>query len=192
MIKFPAIIISLAVAPGFVSAQVPCPAERICSTLGFSFEAPVEPAWRTEFGSSVIQFQRVLDPSRATMHAGAIEGRTASLYGTGEELVAKVRGLKSRWGSDGRYRNIRESFEVEAGLVTCVRYKMAAEDTQARSRGAQPFLPLLSVGRFCLHPQDRRNAVDLYYSIRSSPDYDITKLVAEGEALLSSLKFSSQ
>lgn len=94
MIKFPAIIISLAVAPGFVSAQVPCPAARICSTLGFSFEAPIEPTWKTEFGSSAIQFQRVLDPGRATMHAGAIEGRTASLYGTAEELVARSLGKR--------------------------------------------------------------------------------------------------
>jgi hypothetical protein len=178
-------------AAGSASAQGVCPESRICSTLGFSFEPPNGSKWRTGFGTTVIQFYRTLDPFRATMHAGAVEGQTRGTYGSADELVVFVRGMKSQWGSDGRYRNIKELYTVEGEQSNCVRYRLYAEDTGANSRGAYPSLPLLSVGRFCLHPKVRTHAVDLYYSIRHAPDFGVVELEAEGEALLGSLQFTS-
>ena len=123
------------------------------------------------------------------MLAGAVEGQTRGTYGSADELVAFVRGKKSQWGSDARYRNIEESYAVEGEQSNCVRYRLYAEDTQAKARGAYSSLSLLSVGLFCLHPRMRKHAVDLYYSIRHAPDFGVVELEAEGEALLSSLQF---
>jgi len=124
------------------------------------------------------------------MQAGAVEGQTARTYGGADELAESVRTMKSQWGADGRYRNIKETYEVEGEQGNCVRYRLYAEDTQAKGRGAHPSLPLLSVGRLCLHPRARKHAVDLYYSIRSAPDFATADLETEGEALLGSLQFS--
>lgn len=179
------VVAAVVIGMGAATAQGTCPGTRICSTLGFSFEPPAGPQWKT-----AIQFLRALDPSRATMQAGAVEGQTARTYGGADELAESVRTMKSQWGADGRYRNIKETYEVEGEQGNCVRYRLYAEDTQAKGRGAHPSLPLLSVGRLCLHPRARKHAVDLYYSIRSAPDFATADLETEGEALLGSLQFS--
>lgn len=45
------------------------------------------------------------------------------------------------------------------------------------------------LGRFCTHPQNPYTAVDIYYSTRNVPGYDVTDLSAEGDAFLGSLAF---
>jgi hypothetical protein len=157
--------------------------------LGFSFEPPDGLLWKTTFDKTAIQFSRKLDPNLATMYAGAVEGQTSGSYNSADELVAFVRKMKSAWGSDGRYQNIKESYKVEGEQSNCVRYRLYAEDTRANVPGVASWLPLLSNGIFCLHPRSRKNAVDLFYSIRRTPSFATADLEAEGESLLRSLKF---
>ena len=171
-------------------AQEACPSSRICSTLGFSFEPPPAPAWRTEFGRNAIQFHRALDPKVVSMHAGAVEGKMSESPRGSEELVALVRKMKSKWGTDGRYANVKEAYVVETEHDGCVLYTQYAEDTGANNRVLHSFLPMQSVGRFCLHPRQPLHAVDLYYSVRSVPGYSTAELEREGEVLLRSLKFT--
>lgn len=177
-------------AAGSVAAQGTCPASRICSTLGFSFQPPAGSAWKAEVGREAPGFRRTTNPGQASMYAGAIEVRNNALSGDKDALVSFVRGKKSVWGSDGRFRNVKESYAIEGAHGHCVRYRQTAEDTRAKGQGGNPSLRLLNVGRFCLHPTDRANAVDLFYSIRHAPDFAIGELEAEGESILDSLRFS--
>jgi hypothetical protein len=185
-----AIVLVFGLAALEAGAQQACPSSRICSTLGFSFEPPAAPTWTTEFERNAIQFFRVLDPAVVSMHAGAVEGKMSENLGSPEELVAFVRRLKSKWGPEGRYANVKETYVIEAANDSCVRYMQHAEDKGANNRGRHSFLPIQNVGRFCLHPRQRMHAVDLYYSVRSVPGYGTAELQREGEALLRSLEFS--
>lgn len=126
-----------------------------------------------------------------TFYAGAIEGPLGASLPDNESLLTFVRSKKVDWSIDDRYVNTSSSFDVEAGEGPCVRYALSADDRWAKNRGSYEALPMRVSGRFCLHPQDRSVAVDIYYSIRSVPSFDTSGMVMEGEAFLRTLQFSS-
>lgn len=163
--------------------------QRVVSTLGFSFVPPQGPNWSEQFGKNQSTYLKKTDPAIVSFYAGALEGKLRSQLTDKDALVAFVRSKKDQWGNDSRYSNISTSFQIEEKNDSCVRYRMAAHDRDAKNKGSNPFLLMQAVGRFCVHPQDRANAVDMFYSIRHVPIFDPGKLSTEGETFVQSLAF---
>jgi len=166
--------------------------ERVFSSYGFSFLPPQATNWRERFGQNEITYLKQTDPKTVSFYAGAIDGNLRSTLSSKEALIAFVRSKKDNWGNDGRYSNTSSSFQIEAQQQSCVRYRTSAHDRNAKNKGSHEFLFLQVVGRFCLHPQDRTVAVDIYYSTRHVPKFDPKDLFSEGEGFLQSLQFSAQ
>jgi hypothetical protein len=161
---------------------------RVVSTLGFSFLPPMGSDWKEQFESQQITYLKRTDPAKASFYMGALEGKLRSKLATTEELVAFVRAKKDQWGTEGRYSEPETSFAVEDGDKSCVRYRMKGNDRNAKNKGEHDFLVVLAVGRFCVHPKDRSNAVDIYYSARYAPTFDPKALIADGETFVQSLR----
>lgn len=164
--------------------------ERVFSTEGYSFLPPQGSNWHEEFGKNEILYTKQTDIQDVTFYAGAVERKVISSLPNKDALVAFARLKKNEWGDDGRYANISSTFKVEAEQESCVRYWLSANDRKAKNKGGHEFLVMIAVGRFCLHPQDRTAAVDVFYSVRHVPQFDPRDLMAEGEEFLKSLQFS--
>jgi hypothetical protein len=143
-----------------------------------------------KFGETEIIFQKVTDPTAVSFFAQAIETRFSAPQSTEDELVAFVRSRKEDWGSEGeRYSDRSSTIAIEAHEKSCVSYRVSAHDHHATNKGDHPFLILLTVGRFCLHPRNRSAATDVLYSVRHGPTFDARALINEGESFLRSLQF---
>ncbi len=170
-------------------AGLPNDRRRVVSTLGFSFLPPQGPSWSEQFETHQITYLKQTDPSLASFYAGAVEGRLRSSLTTKDELVAFVRSKKDQWGDGDRYSSISTSFQVEEKNDSCVRYRLSAHDRDAKNKGKREFLAMQAVGRFCTHPQNKRAAVDVFYSVRHVPSFDPKDLISEGETFLQGLEF---
>ena len=168
--------------------------QRIFSTHGFSFLPPQQSGWLEKFEKHQITFQKVTDPATVSFYTQAIEGKfpETETPSTESELVAFVRSKKDDWGPDkGLFTNQSSSIAIEESEKSCVSYRVSAHDRATKHKGHHEFLVLHTVGRFCLHPQDRTAAVDIYYSVRHIPNFDATALFDEGEAFVKSLQFQT-
>lgn len=166
-------------------------AERIFSSTGFSFLPPRGSNWTEDFGENQILYVKQTDVETVSFYAGALEGPLSSKLADKEALIAFVRSRrKDEWGEPGRYSDTVSKFHIEEEQEACVRYSLSAKDRGAKNLGKRDFLLMLSVGRFCLHPEDRTVAVDIYYSVRHAPQFDPRALVAEGDEFLEGLRFS--
>ena len=188
-----AVVTAVSALPTRASDFVPLKSrDRIFSTLGFSFLPPQGTNWREQFGKNEITYLKQTDPRAVSFYVGAIEGKLRSALLSKEALIAFVRSKKDQWGNDGRYANMSSSFQIEDRNDSCVRYRLSAHDRNAPNRGSHEFLLMQVTGRFCLHPQSRETAVDIYYSARHVPRFDPKGLTIEGEEFLQSLQFSAQ
>lgn len=163
--------------------------ERISSSNGVSFQPPQGYEWEEHFRENEIVYLRKTDFQKVSFYVGVLEGKLRTKLLSDTDLLAFVRSKKNQWGTDGRYSNISTSFEVESDNETCVHYRMLAHDFGAKNRGSEAFLVMQTNGRFCLHPQDRTSAVDIYYSVRYLPTLDPRDLVSDGEIFVRSLQF---
>ena len=194
--RFIAMTVAAAIA-GLAVAAVPSEPsplqyrQRVSSTHGFSFLPPQGSNWLEQFGQDEITYLKQTDPKTVSFYAGTLEGKLQSTLPTKEALVAFVRSKKDRWGNDGRYTNTSSSFQVEDKNESCVRYQLSTHDRGAHNKENHDFLVMKATGRFCLHPQDRTAAVDIYYSVRYVPQFDPAALIAEGEEFLQGLQFSA-
>jgi hypothetical protein len=165
-------------------------ADRIHSSNGFSFLPPQGSGWTEEFGESEILYLKQTDERTVSFYAGALEGRLVSLVDTDAALLAFVRAKKDQWGVNGRYFDTSSSFRIEEQQSSCVRYSLAASDRGAKNREGLSFLTMQVFGRFCVHPENRTTAVDVYYSVRRPPSLDVRPFLVEGETFLDSLQFA--
>jgi hypothetical protein len=162
-------------------------AERIFSSTGFSFLPPQDRGWTEEFSQNEVTYLKQTDLEQVSFYVGAIEGITRAALTDEAELVAFVRNKKDMWGPDGRYSETTGRFRVEAQRRSCVRYTLTAKDHGAANKGKHAFLLMTATGRFCLHPDDRTAAIDIFYSARHIPTFDPRSLIAEGERFLEGL-----
>ena len=165
--------------------------DRIHSSNGFSFLPPQGSGWTEEFGKSEITYLKQTDQRAFSFYAGALEGAIASQVDTDAALLAFVRAKKEQWGVDDRYFDISSSFKIEEKNRSCVRYSLVGNDRDAKDKEGFAFLTMQAFGRFCVHPENRATAVDLYYSVRHPPGFDARSFLVEGETFIDSLQFSS-
>jgi hypothetical protein len=190
-----ALIMLLTIAMGCArseeEANRPRPdADRIHSSNGFSFLPPQGSDWTEKFGESEILYLKQTDQRTVSFYAGALEGRIVSQVDTDAALLAFVRAKKDQWGVDGRYFDTSSSFRIEEQQRSCVRYSLAASDRGAKNKERLAFLTMQVFGRFCVHPENRTTAVDVYYSVRHPPSFDARPFLVEGETFLDSLQFA--
>ena len=166
--------------------------QRVFSNHGFSFLPPQQSGWLEKFGESEITYFKQTDPAVVSFYMQAIEGEYPAAPSTEAQLVAFVRSKKDDWGpEEGRYSNTSSSIVIEESEKSCVSYRVSAHDRAATNKGNHEFLVLHTAGRFCLQPQTRSAAVDIFYSVRHVPNFDATALFAEGESFLKSLQLQT-
>jgi len=182
------VVLGCAPSTGEVNRSGLHAAKRVQSSTGFSFLPPKGSSWTEEFGRNEILYLKRTN-NEVSFYAGALEGRITSSLEDKDALIAWVRSKKDQWASDGRYSNTSSSFHIESQQNSCVRYSLSANDHGAPEEGRHDHLLMRAVGRFCMHPEDRGVAVDIYYSARHAPDVDVRSLLAEGEEFLDSLQF---
>ncbi|MFT3805444.1 hypothetical protein [Arenimonas sp.] len=192
----PALLIVLAAGCSLLSEASP-PAsvqgrDRVTGANGFSFQPPTGDDWTETLEEQQVTYFKKLDPGQASLFFGAIEGPLKSEMPTQDSLVSFVRSRKDNWGSEGRYTDVVASIAVEPSQPSCVRYDMIAHDHAAKNKGDLAYLVMRTVGRFCLHPDDRSVGLDIFYSVRYIPTLDPATLIAEGDAFLASVKFESR
>lgn len=165
--------------------------QPIHSTLGFSFVPPSGSDWYEKFGEKGITYLKKTNPRYLSFYAGAIEGEMRTAIADNDELLDFVKSKKDQWGSKtGRYRNVSSKFMVAENIGPfCVDYELLAEDLKAKNLGNNEFLIMTVRGVFCLHPNNKGHAVDIYYSVRSIPALDFSSLMEEGEGFVRSLQF---
>jgi len=165
----------------------------IHSTLGFSFAPPSGHGWYEKFGATEIIFFKNTNPTNLSFYTGVVEGKMQTVLADNNDLLKFVKAKKDQWGSDtGRYRNITSKFLVAENVgLFCIGYELSAEDHKAKNLGANKFMILRTKGVFCLHPKNKRHAVDIYYSARHIPAFDYISLMNEGETFIKSLHFIS-
>ena len=168
--------------------------EQIHSTLGFSFVPPAGTNWYEKFEESKITYLKKIESKSLTFYAGVLEGQMRSNLSDDDNLLNFVKSKKDQWGKDGgRYRNTSALFTKKEEIGPfCIGYQLAAEDHKALNLDGEKFLQLSANGIFCLHPLNKMNAVDIYYSARSLPSAETDYLNNEGNNFLSSLKFISK
>lgn len=153
-------------APKKTAADTPIrQAERIFSTTGFSILPPQGDGWTEDIGKNQVTYLKQTDPDMVSFYAGALEVPLSSGLADREALVAFVRSKKDDWGEDSRYSDTVSAFHIEEEQETCVRYSLSGKDQVASNLGTRAYLPILATGRFCLHPEDRTVAIDIYYSV---------------------------
>lgn len=194
--KFIAVAVATVVAGLAVAAAPSEPSplqsqQRVSSAYELSFLPPQGSNWFEQLGENQITYFKRTDPKTVSFYAGTLVGKLRSKLSTKEVLVAFVRSKKDQWGNDGRYSETSSSFQVEDKNESCVRYQLSAHDLGANNKAGHDFLMMQTTGRFCVHPQDRTVAVDIYYSVRHVPQFDPKDFIAEGEAFLQSLEFAT-
>jgi hypothetical protein len=193
--KFIAVAIATVLAELAVAATPPDfsplrDRQRIHSTHGISILPPQGSDWLEQFGENQISYLKQTDTKTVSFFAGALEGTLQSKLLTKEALLAFVRSKKDKWGNDGRYSDTSSSFQVESENESCVRYQLSAHDRGAINKADHNFLVMETFGRFCVHPQDRTVAVDIYYSVRHVPQFAPKDFIIEGEDFLQGLQFA--
>lgn len=163
---------------------------RVHSSNGFSFLPPQGSDWTEEFGKNEILYLKQTDQRALSFYAGALEGSIVSQVDTDAALLAFVRTKKEQWGVDDRYFDTSSSFKIEEQHSSCVRYSLMANDRDAKNKEGFSFLTMQAFGRFCVHPENRATAVDLYYSVRHPPGFDARPFIVEGETFIDSLQFA--
>ena len=166
--------------------------QRISSTTGFSFLPPQADGWSEEAGqgpNQVLYFKQT-DLKEVSFYAGALEGQLAPTFSDEEAFVEFVQSKKDVWGDDKRFADVASQFYIEDEQRSCVRYSLSAKDGHANNIGPHAYMVMLAAGRFCQHPSNKTSSVDIYYSVRHAPNYEVTDLVAEGEAFLNGLEFA--
>jgi hypothetical protein len=165
--------------------EAPAPSGRIPSTAGFSFAAP---AGDWTFDGNGTWLKRA-DPAKVSFFVQA-DGGPLGTAADEATLLRIVRERISARSEDGSGRYSDTAIEtVPVPDQPCVRYRVSQQDHGANNAGRHDAMALLSRGVFCVNPDDRREAIDLVYSIRHVPGFDATKLIAEGDAVLDSLRY---
>lgn len=181
------------VAASCVCAATPGPALQgsapVYSTLGFSFRPPGGTDWTESFGRNQISYTKTTDPRLLTFYTGVLEVKLSTPLPDAEALLAFVRKEKDQWGSDGRFTDISSRFFAEPAHGSCVRYRIQANDRAANNPAGRQLMFMQVSGRFCTHPHNPETAVDIFYSVRHVPGYDVETLNAEGDAFLEGLAF---
>lgn len=197
--RVPALLLALSAAAlalpsGAVGSDAPLrERSRVTGKLGFSFLPPQHGQWlERDAKAGVAYYYKGGEVRQATFLLRAREGRVTPDLSAPGALLAFVQARPIAMADGARYANLSSSYEIDAQQPNCVRYRHSAHDTQAANRGSNGHLLQQDAGWFCLHPQDRRAAIDIAYSVRHAPDHDPTPLALEGERFLSNLKFLPQ
>jgi hypothetical protein len=170
---------------------LPVPEGRLRSTEGYSIQPPTGDDWTQEGASTETMWFKNTDVARVSFLTGAAEQPLASPLTDDDALLAFARKLTAMAGDDrsGRYSGLKTQYAIAADQPSCVDYRIESLDHGARNIGGHDALTMITRGRFCVHPDDRKAGVDLFYSIRHAPGVDIEAMTAEGEAFLRSLVF---
>ena len=187
-----------------VLLAVSCPASDIggtpllnrdprISSLGFSFIPPPGAHWLEKYGESSIKYLKKIDPTNGTLFTSATELHTQQRYPTPDAFKEYIRNKRKPNEVPSRYTNPLTSYALESGIAPfCVRYHEQYEDRGAKNLNGRDFLIVLNHGLICLHPDNPKVGVDIYYSYRYPPNVKDEGLIHEGEEFVNSLKMLPQ
>jgi hypothetical protein len=159
------------------------------SSLGFSFIPPPGTNWLEEFGENQITYIKKMEPIDGTLFGTVTELQTQQTFPTPDALKHYITNKRKSNTTPPRYANTKTSYSLQPGIAPfCVRYLEQFEDWGAKNLYGRSFLVIMNHGLICLHPDNPKVLVDIYFSYRYPPDNKDKKLISEGEELINSLK----
>lgn len=159
------------------------------SSLGFSFIPPPGTHWLEKYGESSMNYFKKTNPTNGTLFTSATELHTQQGYPTPEVFKEFIKNKRNPNEVPPRYTNAITSYTLESGIAPfCVRYHEQYEDRGAKNLYGRDFLIVLNHGLICLHPDNPKVGVDIYYSYRYPPNDKDEGFIHEGEEFVNSLK----
>ncbi|MEE4314924.1 MAG: hypothetical protein V2J11_10510 [Desulfofustis sp.] len=164
------------------------------STLGFSVLPPPGQGWYERVNRDSLFYVKKVDSDTYSIASRATEVHFSEEFPEINDFLAHVKERKLISVDPSLIRNVRLSFDVSEKSERCVRYRQCYEDHRAEGShelSAQPFTIVSNTGLICVHPDNDRLGIDLFYQERQSSGKPAPSFASEGESFLASLSFLS-
>ncbi|MBE0583872.1 MAG: hypothetical protein IH612_08900 [Desulfofustis sp.] len=164
------------------------------STLGFSVLPPPGQNWYEKVNRDSLFYFKKMDSDIYSIATRATELHFSQQFPEQADFLAHVKGRKEISVDPSLITNVRLTFDVSKKSDRCIRYQQSYEDHRAEDSSASPSLPYTMVsntGLICVHPDNDRIGIDLFYQERQAAGKPARSFANEGESFLNSLSFLS-
>lgn len=163
------------------------------SSLGFSITPPAGAGWFEKLNNDSLYYLKKITPKDYSIYTKATEIHIPETDASMDRFLQFVKSVKQLNSASSDYRNISTNYAVDSELSPlCVRYSQNFEDHGDKNLRRDDFIRTRKIGLMCMHPDALVNGVDMFYVesyLQSSASGNPSNR-AEGEAFLSSLKFT--
>jgi hypothetical protein len=162
------------------------------STLGFSVIPPPGRNWYERVNRDSLFYFKKMDSDTYSIATRATELHFSRQFPGINDFLAHVKGRKLISTDPSSIRNVRLTFDVSKKSDRCIRYQQCYEDHRAEDPSASPSLEFTLVsntGLICIHPDNDRIGIDLFYQERRAAGKPAQSFADEGESFLSGLSF---
>ncbi len=164
------------------------------STLGFSVLPPPGRGWYERVNRDSLFYFKKLDSDSYTIASRATELHFSQEFSGINDFLAHVKARKLISVDPFLIRNVRLFFDTSEKSQKCIRYRQRYEDHRtdgSSGLSAQPFTIVSNTGLICVHPDNHRLGIDLFYQERQAAGVPAQSFASEGESFLASLSFLS-
>ena len=161
------------------------------STLGFSITPPPGSDWYEKLQDDSLFYVKINDlHTRYVILTEAREVHLKKNIGSLAEIESYVEREKKKDIESPHYKQQNISVHNEdSPAEECVRYNQYYQDHGLQGLKKGSYVNVDTHGLFCLHPDNRKVAIDINYVEKSLSNVQVTAYSSEGETFLASLKF---
>lgn len=164
------------------------------STLGFSVLPPPGRGWYERVNRDSLYYVKKMDSDTYSIASRATELHFTEEFPGINDFLAHVKERKRISVDPSLIRNVRLFFDVSETSKSCIRYRQRYEDHRSEGShelSAQSFTNVSNTGLICVHPDNDRLGIDLFYQERKASGKSAQSFASEGESFLASLSFLS-
>lgn len=162
------------------------------STLGFSVRPPHGGNWFEKIDPNSIIYYKQTSSDTYAIITRAIELRFPVQFSNYDDFFSYARKSKRLTKDSAQIKNVLVSFDRDQQSDNCLRYRQSYEDYRPNTLPGtppSPFTEVDNIGVICVHPDNNRVGIDLYYQERHTPGNTTHSFAEEGESFLGSLSF---
>ncbi len=164
------------------------------STLGFSVLPPPGRGWYERVNRDSLFYFKKMDSDTYSIASRATELHFSRQFPEIHDFLAHVKTRKLISVDPSLIRNVRLSFDISEKSTRCIRYRQRYEDHRSEGPSGlspQPYTIVSNTGLICVHPDNDRLGIDLFYQERQASGVTTQSFANEGESFLASLSFLS-
>lgn len=162
------------------------------STLGFSVLPPPGPGWYEKISKDSLFYFKKIESETYAIATKATELQFKHPFPDDESFSVFTTSRKEINGSPALVQSVGLIVEPSDHPGRCLRYRQVYEDYRTENgRGPLPgqAATVTNTGLICVHPDNERVGIDLYYQERRLPGGPHLSYAPEGEAFLNNLSF---